>query len=673
MAVRNSRWVLCLVVPLVALFVAPASPAALVDGWTVFQVGAPGTPNLLPNPGFENGSPTAADGWSPFGQGYEVDAAVAHGGTRSLRLSNVVPADVRGAGRTVVLNQSSPRPLAFSGWSRASGVIGTEGPAYSVYVDVYYSDATALYGQVLTFGTGTHDWQLREGTIVPEKPIQFLSVYALLRWDYTGTVWFDDLVLAEFPAGSGPFDRSVVRDAAPPPGLDGEPLRTISSGDGLALGLTATGGALGAATLDGASLVPPGRAFTGGFMLRDAWSGSDFVHVGGTVVAGPGLLTQAATLSSLGLGFQASYFSRAGFIEVTGEVSDLTGADRAVTLLFAVPIDATGWRFGDDLRRSRVVQGLAELRNTTTNGYDEDGPVSRFPWSAVTGLPVTPEIASGLSLAYPLDSPRQCRMEVSPATRELFIAFDLGLSATTAHFPGRASFRFFLYRHAVAWPFLDTEGSGLRAAAQRYYDLFPSSFTRRAPAASEGIWIAFTRLSGIPGLADFGVGYHEGALSDVPFDDSAGIPTLRYVSEPWSNHMAVLDPGVDLANPTQVLAYVQGQYQNATGRDREMAEATLSSCSFDENGRCRYFQESVPWCNGGGRCVAFILDPDPDVSVAPYTENKAQTDWNSSVQSAYVTLPTLDGEYIDSFLAYADVANYRTAHASAVDLPLTFG
>ncbi len=36
---------------------------------------------------------------------------------------------------------------------------------------------------------------------------------------------------------------------------------------------------------------------------------------------------------------------------------DTAGHDRAVTLLFALPIDATGWQWHDDLRQARAIQG----------------------------------------------------------------------------------------------------------------------------------------------------------------------------------------------------------------------------------------------------------------------------------------------------------------------------
>jgi uncharacterized repeat protein (TIGR01451 family) len=66
-----------------------------------------------------------------------------------------------------------------------------------VYLDVHYTDGSWLYTQVLTFHTGTHDWQFQEDFIVPTQKIQSVNVYCLLRDNHSGTAWFDDLDLWE--------------------------------------------------------------------------------------------------------------------------------------------------------------------------------------------------------------------------------------------------------------------------------------------------------------------------------------------------------------------------------------------------------------------------------------------------------------------------------------------
>ena len=655
-----------------AILAAGTARAALVDGWTVFTTGQLGTPNRLLNPGFELGTGNAADNWNPYEQGYAIDTTVTHGGGRAVRLTNAATSDVRGAVQAVFLEQTVARRVFFSAWSRAENLVGSAGPDYSVYLDVYYQDGTALYAQTLTFAAGTHDWQYRESYIVPEKPIQSIYVYLLLRHDYVGTVWFDDILLQEFPADAAVFDGTAVKQGSNPAGLTSEPVLSIATADGLALGLTRTGGAVASLLLDGRELVPAARQFSGGLFFRDVFNRTDFLHFGGTVVKDGDTLTQTGQHIPYRLSYTATWRALADSIVVEGSVTSLLSDDRAIAVYFALPLDATGWQWGDDVRHSRTVSGRNEFRNTTSDGYDQEGLWNRYPWAAVTGLEASPGTASGLSYALPIDAPRRARLALNPATRQYFAVFDLGLSTAATHDPKRATFAFRIYRHAAAWPYAAAESTGFRAAAQRYVDLFPEAFTRRTPPGGEGIWIAFTELSTIPGLADFGVAYHEAGLYGVAYDDSVGIATFRYVTEPFSYHMPVHDPALDPTDYDDVMAYLTDQYEHGSGRDKEMAEATLSSGLFDDTGRYRFFSEVAPWCNDGGTCVTFLLDPDPEVDVPPYTINKAETDWNATVQAAYDTTPTLDGEYVDGMLCHPTVANFRRAHFAASDLPLTF-
>ncbi|MBK6432392.1 hypothetical protein [Candidatus Amarolinea dominans] len=654
---------LVLLIPPLSIQAAAQTP---VDGWTVLEVmppGPPTQPNLLLNSGLESGSATSADHWAPYGQGYAVDAVVAHSGSRSIRLTNASAGDERGASQVVQLNQAVAQPLYFGGWSRAANLTGQPGYAYSIYLDIQYTDNTWLWGQVVTFATGTHDWEYQESYVLPAKPIKTVYFYLLLRWEYTGSVWFDDLTLQTLPGELAVFDDVLVAAPPTPPDLSGQPLLNLSTGDGLDLSLTQAGGAVAALTLDGAPLVPTGRAYTGGFFVRDVANGSDFVHFGGAVSQAGGALQQTASLPALGLTLTATLTVQNGHLDISGDLGDTSGLDRAVTLYFALPFDASGWTWGDSLRSGRPIAGAAEFRNTTSDGWS-DGPVSRTPWSAVTAPGSS---AAGLSLAFPLDAPRQVRLVQGPVTRQFYLAFDLGLSSAASLNPSRASFRFLIYRHSVS-----AGVNGMRAAAQRYYDALPALFTRRTPPGGEGIWVAFSDLDAIPNLQDFHIVYHEGDLTQVPFDDGAGVSTLRYVSEPWSYWMAISDPNVNNTDYNQVLAYLQNQYVNGSGWEQQMAEATLSAGSFDEAGRYRYEATAAPWCNNGGNCAVFTVNPDPEVSVAPYTRNKAQMDWNSSVWGAYSTVPGLDGEYIDSFLSQAPVYNFRREHFAAAAEPLTF-
>ncbi len=164
---------------------------------TVFYL--PGSLNLLRNPGFEA---DAATNWAKNERAYDIDTAQFRGGKRSLKLSNT-SRDLRsGTSQTITLNQKVPRPIIVRGHAKANTVSGHADSGFSIYVDIYYTDGTPLYGQTIDWRTGTTDWQYGEMTIEPAKPIRNVNVYLLLR-GHSGTAWFDDLFVAEDPL----FDR----------------------------------------------------------------------------------------------------------------------------------------------------------------------------------------------------------------------------------------------------------------------------------------------------------------------------------------------------------------------------------------------------------------------------------------------------------------------------------
>jgi hypothetical protein len=655
----------------------------------------PMSPNSLTNAGFESGPPGSADDWWAYGSGYTVDETGGCSG-RALKLINPLIADTHGAYQRIILNQTEPKPLYFSAWSKAESVSGEVNSDYSFYLDVYYTDGTPLWGQVLRFDTGSHDWQLREGFIAPAKPIASVYAYCLLRRTHSGTAWFDDLTVQEVQADVLTFDGGLVATSLPdPPPFGGTPL-TLTTGDGLSLTLAGDGGAITGLTLDGNQIHDPDHAYASGFFVRDVLNQSDFLHVGGSLTQTGNTIEHQSTMTPLSLDFTATYTATAERIAIHAELSDTSGGERALTLYFALPILSGGtgvqeskgaevcspqlpcppapllpcssWTWGDDIRTNREVTGVTEFANFYWHSdLGATGYLSKYPWASLSGP------AGGIALAIPLDSPRVFRLVHNPVTNQFYAAFDLGLSTLTAKpvlnevngSPSRASIDLVLYRFDGDW--------GFRAAAQSYYDRFPEAFTRRVLPGQEGIWVAFSDLSPIADISDFGIAFHElGSLSQVAFDDAARILSFRYIAEPWSHWLAINDPGVDPDDYDQVMAYLHDRHENGATWERDRAEATLSSGFFGEDGRYRYEPTVAPWCSGVAGCAVFTLNPDPDVSDPTYLLNKAHLEWNQEARETYTTTPGLDGEYVDSFLSQATVLDLREAHFAAADAPLTY-
>lgn len=157
----------------------------------------PPAANLVQNPGFEKG----LTGWGGSGS-FSIDTAAACSGSASLRLHNAERTGRSHVSQSVTLNQKRPAPVLVRVASRAENVAGEPGRGYSLYVDIYYTDGTPLYGQHKAFPAGTTQWQVGELVIQPEKPVRNVNIYLLLR-DMAGTAWFDDVAMMEDspPAG----------------------------------------------------------------------------------------------------------------------------------------------------------------------------------------------------------------------------------------------------------------------------------------------------------------------------------------------------------------------------------------------------------------------------------------------------------------------------------------
>ena len=155
----------------------------------------PASAHRLKNAGFESGADASLAGWGRWEGGYAADTNVARSGRQSLRLKTDVASAPVGAHQSVALNQKSVTPLIVRGWCKTEKV-GGDRSGCCLYVDVYYTDGTKLYGQKVLFDHGTHDWQFREMRIQTTKPARSVSVYTMLR-GATGVAWFDDVVLGE--------------------------------------------------------------------------------------------------------------------------------------------------------------------------------------------------------------------------------------------------------------------------------------------------------------------------------------------------------------------------------------------------------------------------------------------------------------------------------------------
>lgn len=142
-----------------------------------------------------------------------------------------------------------------------------------------------------------------------------------------------------------------------------------------------------------------------------------------------------------------------GYIEVTGELKDLTGTDRGLWLGFNLPVNTTDWQWGQTLSISPVISNAAP-------GFSGDN-------SLLVPIPAVWNTNGGIALCIPPTNP--CVFQLSADANGLRVQMAFGLSPITAKFPSKAPFRFRIYTIDGTW--------GYRDALAKYYDWYPDYYS----------------------------------------------------------------------------------------------------------------------------------------------------------------------------------------------------
>ncbi|HIE29625.1 TPA: hypothetical protein EYP66_20330 [Candidatus Poribacteria bacterium] len=536
---------------------------------------------------------------------------------------------------------------------------GGRNSGYSVYVDIIFQDDTPLWGQTGKFNTGTHDWEKQEFVIIPPKPIKHLNIYGIFR-GHTGEVWFDDFSIRTIrSSGALVFDGIPIQGMKIPPtpfrrggeisiprGTEKESetqMIEVSTQNGLSMQYDWKHGLIDSFAVDERELAQ--RDTPSGFLVRDVRTDSDFYAF------------QDGSCPELNLQLNSEIISAKDHIQIKGKIIDMTGADRAITLIFALPIDAVSWQWHDDIRHQRAIQRGVEYINAVNINTGTNGMMSLYPFANIN------DGKTGLAMALDMDMPAQYRIAYNADTKQFFIAYDFGLTRDTDNFSSAAPFQFVIYRTDPQW--------GFRSAAKKLYDIFPEHFICRDK--NQGIWMPFTDVSTVEGWEDFGFRYHEG-INNIPFDDEAGILSFRY-TEPstWWMRMPPDVPRTD----ENIMRYLHESAQSDNPRHR--AKAIITSGSFDEHGRYQYQVRDTPWCNG----AVFSSNPNPYIP----GNSEAKMNWNEEIKQQLYGLDAKgeavhevtaerseqDGEYLDSLEGYVTAdENFRREHFHYVTVPLTF-
>ncbi len=588
--------------------------------------------NLLKNPAFETRVGTSFSSWQTAPNGYRAATGEGRDGSQALACDAADETGWRGASQTLTLNRVTTAPLIVSGWSKAEGVTGGRDSGYSLYADLSYQDGIPLWGQTANFSTGTHDWERREVMILPEKPVKSITLNCLVR-GHAGKVWFDDVSLVEVSAsGNAVVFQGTPMELALATNPPASQAQQYSTADGLSLSLAKE--RVVSLQVDGRELA---SGSAGGFLVRDVAANSDVYAF------------DQGACSELGLQIETHVQTNANHLVLEGTLSDTRGKDRSIMLLFALPLDATSWLWGDDVQRERKVDGRGEFINATSIQSGTTGTLSLYP------LATLHDDRTGVALGLDMAQAAQYRIVYHAGTRQFFLAWDFGLVPESASFPSAAKFRFVLFHFEPTW--------GFRAGWQKYMEIFPDHFAVRS--RDQGIWMPFTDVSTVQGWEDFGFRYHEGN-NNVAWDDAHGVLSFRY-TEPTTWWMSMAP---ELPRTEAEALRVRDQYAaGAAGNQKQMALVSQTAAMFDANGHPELLFRNEPWANG----AVWSLNPNP---LLPAQPNAATVYWNDSIKTQlYGTAAkaTLDGEYLDSLEAYvtADL-NFRRDHFRYTTVPLTF-
>ena len=407
------------------------------------------------------------------------------------------------------------------------------------------------------------------------------------------------------------------------------------------------------ACLDGVPVMRPDEALGAGFLMRDVGADGGYVRLDGWTV-------------TRGIRFSEGCERDGDVRRITGRLEDTTGADRALTLLYAVPLPEGEIVWWNDPRQSRTADpaSLCELCNVTGESSGR-GAHSKWPIAAVT--------VGGRGIGIGIDPlrPAYYRFALNPKLRLLYIAYDLGLAAPERDFADVS---------LCVFDFPAEEG--FRGALEKYRSIYPDAFAARV--TKHGGWVPFEALSKLPGgqVEDFGFRFNE-YMYDTAFDDAHGILSLRY-KEPCTWWMKLKGASGGLPSYDECLARAEELSRGIsrpedweTEEDRrnalDGAQTWLTSVFRDRKGQPAGMILDKPWCHG----IAWSMNAAPGIPCPPggmteYSYKQSEADFEANYGATEFP-EGRDGEYVDSSeLACTVAEDHDRAHFAAMRSPLTF-
>ncbi|MBU0611798.1 MAG: hypothetical protein KKI08_28235, partial [Armatimonadetes bacterium] len=371
----------------------------------------------------------------------------------------------------------------------------------------------------------------------------------------------------------------------------------------------------------------------------------------GTVQATPEGLRQTCDLRDLSLRLQATARVHGDNVEISGEVEDTSGQDRALTLSYRLPVDGTGWTWHDDLRNSVKIE--PGVTYGAARPFGERRMIGLYPFAAMG------DDQSALTLALPMDMPRVFRFCFEQG-KGFLVNYEFALTRATAKFPSRASFRFLISRADPQW--------GFRSAARRYYAAFPQFFERRLPGQADAGFMqdlaAFANPErAAPAAAIWS--WQKRAALDAYRRELVKLYSYTEFSGWWGWAIGIT-PELAKDRPTPEQAWAKVKQLAAQDPPNSVAQCILNCNPQDRDGRpVLHGSYNAAW---GG--YNYVCNPDPEIKGLGGGDVNRHT-LTAAREVAPIATFKLDGMYFDCVFVFA-VDNFRREHFQWADNPLAF-
>ncbi|MEI6554285.1 MAG: hypothetical protein WCL70_01710 [Paludibacter sp.] len=373
----------------------------------------------------------------------------------------------------------------------------------------------------------------------------------------------------------------------------------------------------------------------GGFFLREP-NNPKKVSMQGNAVSKNGKI-YLTLLSPLQAKVTAVLTEGKGFIEIVGELENLTGNDRGLWLGFNLPVNTIGWKWGKTLSISPVIEKDKPAYGESNN---------------MVPIPAVWTDKGGIALCIPPTDP--CVFEVGADAEGIRIQMAFGLSKETRKFPSKAPFRFRIYSIDGTW--------GFRDALAKYYDWYPEYY-KIEPKVMTALghhhdWINMNYVK-------------EEIKTDRQIDPSlkeylaytktsARIQGLENAKELKTNEQ-FLDA---IAKTTAIQHYEKNGDQNSPLL-KEGRAALINSICYNPDGSFGVYKSSD---NG----VDFPHNCDPDLFADKTPHAPVYADMYLRKAEDLRQAANFIGIHWDRLGGWSNFLNYRRDHFAYIDHPLTF-